>query len=293
MYKEWRAHHHSLGLEFIPCDLEDKATITASSLKFSLCRFIMEVKKIDGTDFPGKTLYDIVICVQFHLECLGLSFKLINDDAFCDLKYTLDNTMKIRVASGIGISVKEAEILSATDEDYLWSLGFLGISNPQQLLNTVVFCVRKAFALRAGKEHQALRAIPFNSQFKFLRDSDNEIYLQYTEDIDLKTNKGGLKHKKVNVKSVDLYAMDRPERCPLCVILRYMSLLPKSRSCTAFYLQPQNHSLRSMAMTKMYQKNFDEQLIMEITGHRSLAVRAYKRTSQKQRKLANQCIFSD
>ena len=94
MYHEWRSYRNSQGLAFIHCDLEDKATITAESLKFALCRFIMEVKKIDGHDFPGKMLYHLVVCIQFHLECLGFAFKIINDPTFKDLKFTLDNTMK-------------------------------------------------------------------------------------------------------------------------------------------------------------------------------------------------------
>ena len=329
MYREWRSHRHSLGLEYIECDLEDKDTITCSSLKFALCRFITEVKKVNGDDFPGKTLYDIIVCIQFHLECLGFAYKLINDEGFHDLKYTLDNTMKMRTAAGIGISVKNAQILSSTDEDYLWSMGFLGTSTPDQLLDTVVFCIGKGFALHVGKEHRALHSIQFQSQFKFMHDNDGEIFLRYIEDIGLKTKKGGLKHHKVEAKSMDLYATSNPDRCPLCIIIRYLSLLPKNRSCQAFYLQPRkkffgkswyvnrpagvnrlrnvvkelcknarlpgfytNHSLRSMAATKLYQNSIDEQIIQEITGHRSLAVQSYKRTSHKQRKFASQCIFS-
>ena len=268
--------------------------------------------------------------MQFHLECLGLAFQIINDVAFLDIKFTLDNTMKARVASGIGISVRQAQVLSATDEDYLWSLGYLGSSYPDQLLNTVVFCVGKGFALQAGKEHRALQAIPFDSQFSFYRDEDLEIYLQYKEDIGTKTNKGGLKHKKVDAKTMVMYASDRPECCPLCIILKYMSLLPKTHTCQAFYLQPQkkffrkswylnrlagvnklrnvvghiyheaglpgyytNHSLRPTAATKMYQKDLDEQLIMEVMGHWSTAVSGYKRTPQRQRKMASTCIFAD
>ena len=79
MYCEWRIHRHSMGLERITCNLDDRATITGTSLHFDLCRFLTEVKKIDGSDFPGKTLYDIAICIQFHLECLGFTFKVIND----------------------------------------------------------------------------------------------------------------------------------------------------------------------------------------------------------------------
>ena len=232
MYHEWRQHRHSLGLEYITCDLEDRATITAGTLSFALCRFITEVKKVDGSDFPGKTLYDIFVCVLFHLECLGFAFHLINDTTLHDLKFTLNNTMKLRVAAGTGLTLKQAEILSVTDKDCLWSLGYLGTSSSEQLLNTVVFSI--------SKEHQALHGIPFNSQFAFYWDTDNEIVLHYTEDVGLKTNKGGFKHKKVDVKSVDMFATDRPEWCPLWVILCYMSLLPKSCMCSVFYSHGNN-----------------------------------------------------
>ena len=54
-----------------------------------------------------------------------------------------------------------------------------------------------------------------------------------------------------------------------------------------------NHSLRSSAATVMYRANLDEQLIQEITGHRSLAIRSYKRTCSSQRKMASNCIFGE
>ena len=40
-----------------------------------------------------------------------------------------------------------------------------------------------------------------------------------------------------------------------------------------------NHSLRATAASRLYQKGVDEQLIQEVTGHRSNAVRSYKRTN--------------
>ena len=112
------------------------------------------------------------------------------------------------------------------------------------------------------------------------------------------------------------------------LIIHYLSLLPRNRTCRSFYLQPKkkfsdscwyldrpagihklrdvvkdmcnkaklpgfytNHSLRSSATTSMYRGNIDEQLIQEITGHRSLAVRSYKRTCSSQRKEASNIIF--
>ena len=245
MYQDWRTYRHSLGLEHIYCDLENQATINADSLHFALCRFLTEVKKLDGSDYPGRTLYDIVICVQFHLECLGYSYKLISEDGFRDIKFTLDNLMKQRTSAGLGIQVWKAQVLSSTDEDYLWTLGLLGDKTPDQLLNTLIFCMGKGFALRAGQEHRALHGLQFNSQLKFMWDSDGEIFLRYTEDVGLETNKGGLRHRKVEPKIVDLFASDRPEHCPLHIIIRYLSLLPKFKTCKAFYLQPRKNSLGS------------------------------------------------
>lgn len=43
-----------------------------------------------------------------------------------------------------------------------------------------------------------------------------------------------------------------------------------------------NHSLRATAATRMYNADVPEQLICEKTGHRSDAVRSYKRTSADQ-----------
>lgn len=43
-----------------------------------------------------------------------------------------------------------------------------------------------------------------------------------------------------------------------------------------------NHSLRATAATRLYNAGIDEQLVTEKTGHRSNAVRSYKRTSDDQ-----------
>ena len=147
MYHEWHSYMHNNGYETIECDLDDKKTINYESLTFALSRFLTKVKKVDGSDFPGKTLYDILICVQFHLETLGFCFKLLTDNNFASGKYTLDNLMKLRTLQGIGVSVKKAQVLTATDEDFLWSIGLLGTENPDTLLNTVVFRIGKGFAL--------------------------------------------------------------------------------------------------------------------------------------------------
>ena len=173
-----------------------------------------------------------------------------------------------------------------------------------------------------------LRSPLFSSQLKFICDDEGDIFIQYNEDIGLKTNKGGIKQRKVQPKEADLYPIEDVYQCPVRIILFYLTKLPPNCSCSSFYLQPRkkvpdsiwyqdrpcgvnklcdvvnemcktarfpgfysNHSLRSVAATKMYRSNIDEQLIQEITGHRSISVRSNKRTSDKQHKFASNCIF--
>ena len=328
MYNQWREYRNNIPrLEDIFCDLKNLDMVTASDLCFAMTRFITEVRKIDGTQFPGKTIYEIVVCVQMFLETQGFNYKLIDGKDFTDLKYTLDNVMKQRTEEGVGIFTKQAKVLSLSDEDFLWCNGYLGTSNPQQLLNTVLFSIGLSCALRAGKEHRSLRGFGFNSQFSWHMDDQFRRFFRYKEDIGLKTNKGGLKHRKVSPKIVDVYPSPNHERCPVRILYTYFCKLPINHTCPAFYLRPvvnftpnkwfqnapvgvnklqnvvksvcaqaglegnySNHSLRSAAATRMYHANCDEQLIQEITGHCSLAVRSYKRTCDEQKRMASECI---
>ena len=108
----------------------------------------------------------------------------IQASSFTDVRFALDNVMKMRTSQGIGITVKKDQILTDFEEDLLWSLGLLGTANPQTLLNTVVFLLGKGCVLCAGKEHRNLRGFNYNSQFQFLHDNEGHIFVRYTEDIE-------------------------------------------------------------------------------------------------------------
>ena len=104
MYSQWRIfHNNKTQSEVITCDLDDHETITVDNLNIGVCRFITEVHKMNGCQFPAKTLYEIVKCIQFHLESIGLMWKLLNDECFSDIKYMLDNIMKEHAACNVGV----------------------------------------------------------------------------------------------------------------------------------------------------------------------------------------------
>lgn len=104
--------------------------------------------------------------------------------------------MKNRCQWGLGNEVRQAQVISFAEEDIMWEKGVLGVDTPDKLLKTLVYMLGLSCALRAGKEHRALRSIGRNSQFSFHYDDDGYRYLLYREDLCTKTNRGGIKHKK-------------------------------------------------------------------------------------------------
>ena len=146
--------------------------------------------------------------------------------------------MKKRASDGLGNGVCQAQVLSFMDEDSLWSLGLLGTHSPTVLLDTVVFLLGMSCRLRAGEEHRSVRSPPFRSQFEFCYDEKCQLYFKYKEDLGLKTNKGGIKQRKVEPKDVFVYQLSSTDRCPARILNLYLSKLPKKRTCEALYLQP-------------------------------------------------------
>ena len=115
-----------------------------------------------------------------------------------------------------------------------------------------------------------------------------------------------------------VYPSENFQRCPVRLFVKYTGLLPQTRSCGKLYLRPKlrktpsiwfcdqpygknkagatvkklcemakvegkfsNHSLRATSASRMFREEVPEQIIKEITGHRSDCVRVYKRTSNE------------
>ena len=79
----------------------------------------------------------------------------------------------------------------------------------------MVFIIEKGCALRAGKEQHVFQRPHFQSQFEILYDNTGSTFIYYSEDKGWKTNKGGLKHRKLEPKQVDVYPIENSEWCPV------------------------------------------------------------------------------
>ena len=62
MYSEWKASRNATGIDIIECDLEDIASISVGTFNFAMKRFLSEVRKLDGTDFPADSVPNRDMC---------------------------------------------------------------------------------------------------------------------------------------------------------------------------------------------------------------------------------------
>lgn len=324
VWKAWSAHRRSVNSTRCPSHLFIMAK-NKWELNYWMTRFVMEVRRQDGKEYPPNTLHQICCGILRYIREIVPELDFFKDPAFSDLQKTLDSEMKRLRSQGLGCNPKTADPISVQDEEVLWSTGGLGEHSPQSLVDTMVYMCGFFFALRSGSEHRQLRM----GNIELVEKPGEVSCLVYTECVS-KNHQGGLKHRKLKTKQVVHHAnTENPERCFVRLYRKYKEHLPDIiQDDTPFYLTPipkpkgkvwykktpigvhtlegtiarlckkagvsgfkTNHSLRVTAATRLYQEGLDEQLIMERTGHRSLdGVRAYKRTSKEQQELVSAAL---
>ncbi len=134
--------------------IDNLKQISKANLCFALSAFISEIKKKDGSEFPGSSLYQIIICIQFFVEKNGLKLKLLDHPDFVSLRFTLDNLMKERARAGLGRK-QSADVITVEDEEKMWRDGILGDKKPEQLMHTVMYLLGLNLALRWGKNTES------------------------------------------------------------------------------------------------------------------------------------------
>ena len=72
--------------------------MTKEELNYSVSRFIVEIRKTNGDEYPGETLYELVLAVQHYMQNLGQNHKFSMDEWYCLIRNTLDNAMKLKVS---------------------------------------------------------------------------------------------------------------------------------------------------------------------------------------------------
>ncbi|CAB4023344.1 Hypothetical predicted protein, partial [Paramuricea clavata] len=187
-FEKWRAaRNHAVSSNNESYDDEPLVNtsleeMSDEQLDFFLARFVAEVRKTDGAEYPGRTIYEMISSIQayLHVECKR-NVNLIDKTAhvFRNLNSALNFVMKERAGQGIGVETSQAKFITEEQENYLWEHGFLGCTNAALLRDTLAFVFGLQFALRAGQEHRNLRRE--NSQLSLQVDEFGDEFLAFIQ----------------------------------------------------------------------------------------------------------------
>ena len=109
-------------------DLESLFTFSAGDLEYALCRFVREVKKIDGSNFPPNTVRELVTLIQMHLHKNSIIWKLLSGEKFANLCNVVDNTIKERTAMELGVKCSSS-VMSLESGNKMFDDGISGEDN--------------------------------------------------------------------------------------------------------------------------------------------------------------------
>ena len=157
MFREWHLEWKSrLDSTLKVC--KDMDEMTASDLNYCMKFFIADVRKVDGTKYPPRTLKELTAMIQhFFQKEHKKNWSLFRDKEFQEFREVLDAEMRLSAREGNIKAPKRADTISYDDEEKMWDEGALGTSNPRQLINTMVYLIGVHCAMRAAAEHRALR----------------------------------------------------------------------------------------------------------------------------------------
>ena len=188
-FNEWRSaklsNPSTYDILIDEANLNNLSDLRKDVFIYVISRFIPEVVKVkDGSDYPGKMLYEMIVSIQRYLNENGLGWKILDKNDFKEVRTVLDNVMKERACRNLGVIKKQAEYIPLDYEDRMWKQGVLGEQFPDQLGDTVLFLLGINLALRAGDEHYNLRcdSIDRPSQLSFERNGEGIHCLVYRED---------------------------------------------------------------------------------------------------------------
>jgi len=223
---------------------------TPNDLNHCLKYFFAEVRKVDGDMYPPESLKGIGAMLQLYFNTeMKWKISIFTDIDFKSARDSLDAQMKKSAQRGNVKPKKRALPIDLEQENELWENGSFGISNPDQLIHTLIYHLGVHLSLRAAKEHHDME-FGDESQLILCKDSDDKEYLKYVERMS-KNKRYGLKCARMDPKETRVYQnTDNPDRCVIKLYKEYIRHRPDG-ACKAFYLTPlQKHQIKGAVWYK-------------------------------------------
>ncbi|XP_055544022.1 zinc finger MYM-type protein 4 [Wyeomyia smithii] len=213
--------------------------LTADELNYSLCLFVKEVRKPNGTEYAPDTIYYLVLGIQQYLFENGRI-----DNIFTDPYYERFTDCLDEVAKKFSVLYNDSQyIVTRVEEEHLWECKQLGAHSPHVLLSTLMFFNTKHFNLTTVEEHMELSFSHIMKHWKRnpnqggakMPGSRNVLLRFYPPQSSLAANS---RKKKVYEQQEN---EENPLRCPVKLYEFYLSKCPESVKTRndVFYLQPE------------------------------------------------------
>ncbi|XP_055857252.1 zinc finger MYM-type protein 4 isoform X2 [Episyrphus balteatus] len=211
--------------------------MTADELNYSLCLFVKEVRKPNGTEYAPDTIYYLVLGIQQYLYENGRI-----DNIFTDPYYERFTDCLDEVARKFSVLYNDSQyIVTRVEEEHLWECKQLGAHSPHVLLSTLMFFNTKHFNLTNVEEHMQLS---FSHIMKHWKRSAQNTKSPGTRNVLLRfyPPQAGL---DANPRKKKVYEQqeneENPLRCPVRLYEFYLSKCPESVKTRndVFYLQPE------------------------------------------------------
>uniref|UniRef100_A0ABK8F364 TRASH domain-containing protein n=1 Tax=Anopheles gambiae TaxID=7165 RepID=A0ABK8F364_ANOGA len=216
----------------------DILQLTADELNYSLCLFVNEVRKPNGTEYAPDTIYYLVLGIQQYLFQNRRVENIFTDPYYERFTDCLDE-----VAKKFSMLYNDSQfIVTRVEEEHLWECKQLGAHSPHVLLSTLMFFNTKHFNLVSVEEHMELSFSHIMKHWKRTPQQGtkstatrNVLLRFYPPQSSLANN---TRKKKVYEQQEN---EENPLRCPVKLYEFYLSKCPESVKTRndVFYLQPE------------------------------------------------------
>ena len=234
VFNQWIEQRNKRMDATYPLDLLEKE-YDPSVISECLQRFVSEARRADGTNYPPKTIYQMLCgLLRYSRENQSdpANFLDRKDSRFKKLHATCDVIFRALHDQGIGVEKRATPVVSQANEDKLWEAGVLNTSTPIGLQRAVFYYVGKVCCIRGGEEQRNLKP----SQFKHYTNPDRYVYSEHGS----KNHNGGFFQLDVENKNVSIFKNEEAgERCLVILLDMYLKRSPPGAILKdLFYYKP-------------------------------------------------------
>ncbi|CAG4960276.1 unnamed protein product [Colias eurytheme] len=214
--------------------------LTADELNYSLCLFVKEVRKPNGSEYAPDTIYYLVLGIQQYLFENGRIDNIFTDPYYEKFTDCLDE-----VARKFSVLYNDSQyIVTRVEEEHLWESKQLGAHSPHVLLSTLMFFNTKHFNLVTVEEHMQLSFSHIMKHWKRNPNQPGQAKIPGARNVLLRfyppqsALEANSRKKKVYEQQEN---EENPLRCPVKLYEFYISKCPESVRTRndVFYLQPE------------------------------------------------------